>query len=535
MKIVQNNLDITAIRALHQAGDLDQAKTGYLAILHNNPRAADALHWLGILHIQQNNFSDAVDCLQKAREYDSKNLIISLHLANALKFLGLFDQAIRVLQNTIANNPDYIAAFNNLGTVYYAQGKLDDAITYYYKAIAKQPNYIDAYYNLGLALTKKNLFSDAINTYQELLQQSPEHFAARFHLACAFMQQNKIEDAVAEFITIEIAQPYHFETQSNLATCYLKKGDFDQAKSHYQKALALRPQDTQILFNLGYIHMQQGFLDIAIQYYQRTVSIDPDSFAAHNNLGVAFLAKQHSGFAMQHFQKALSLQPQNEAVAYTVNALSKNKHLLAAPSNYIQSLFDAYADHYESHLLHALDYKLPQIFEKALTPFIPAKTHWDILDLGCGTGLCGVPFKCYAKTLVGVDLSANMLEIAAQKNIYDSLIKNDITTFLAAQSTQYDLILAGDMLVYSGELDTIFQLVSQSLRPEGLFIFNAEINDSPTFKMNQSGRFSHPKTYLDALAAKQHFSVLYYQEIITRMQNNEPVPGHLYLLKRTTY
>ncbi len=532
---MQNNLDITAIRALQQAGDLESAKTGYLAILKNNPKAADALHGLGILHIQQDNFSEAVEYLQQAREFDPKNLVISLHLANALKFLGLFDQAIRILQNTIANNPDYIAAFNNLGTVYYAKGQLDDAINYYQKAITKQPNYIDAYYNLGLAFIKKNLLQDAINTYQELLKHAPEHFAARFHLACAFMQQNKIEDAIAEFTIIETAQPYHFETQSNLATCYLKQGDFNLAKSHYQSALALRPQDTQLLFNLGYIHMQQGFLDIAIQYYQRTVSADPDLFAAHNNLGVAFLARQHSGLAMEHFQKALSLQPKNEAIAYTVNALSKNKRLLAAPPDYIQSLFDAYADHYESHLLHALDYKLPAIFEKALTPFIPTHTQWDILDLGCGTGLCGVPFKRFAKTLTGVDLSANMLEIATQKNLYDSLIKNDITTFLADKSEQYDLALAGDMLVYSGELDTIFELVSQSLRPAGLFAFNAEINDASGFKMNQSGRFSHHKTYLEELAAKHHFSILSYQKMITRMQNNEPVHGHLYILKRAPH
>lgn len=529
---MQNNLDIEDVRALHQAGDFEQAKTGYLAILHDNPQAADALHWLGILYLQQDHFSEAVECLQKARELTPKNLIISLHLANALKFLGLFNQAIRLLQNTIANNPEYTAAFNNLGTVYYAKGQLDDAITYYQKAITKQPNYIDAYYNLGLALTKKNLLSDAINTYQVLLQQAPEHFAARFHLACAYMQQNNIKEAITEFTIIETAQPYHFETQSNLATCYLKQGDFNQAKSHYQSALELQPQDTQILFNLGYINMQQGLLDTAIQYYQRTTNTDPDLFAAHNNLGVAFLAKQHPAFAIHHFQKALSLQPDNKALTYTIEALSKNKQLLAAPSDYIQSLFDAYADHYESHLLNALDYQLPALFEKALAPFISTHRKWAILDLGCGTGLCGAPFKVYAQSLTGVDLSGNMLDIAAQKNLYDTLIKKDITAFLADKVTQYDLVLAGDMLVYSGELNTIFELVRQSLRPEGLFVFNAEINDEPGFRMNQSGRFSHHKNYLEELASHHHFSIQAYQAITTRMQNNEPVMGHLYILKR---
>lgn len=532
-KTMLDKPDMTAIRALHQAGELDQAKSGYLSILRHKPHTVEALHWLGILCIQQDNFSDAVEYLQKAIKYDARNPTIHLHLANALKRQGLFSQAIRVLQNTIAHYPTYIAAFNNLGAVYYAQGNLDDAIHYYRQAISKQPDYVDAYYNLGLALAKKNLFADAIGTYQELLRYAPEHFAARFHLGCAFMQQNNIEDALAEFIIIEMAQPYHFETQSNLATCYLKQGGFNQAKLHYQHALALRPQDTQILFNLGYIHMQQGFLDTAIQYYQRAVAVDPDLFAAHNNLGVAFLAKQHSALAMQHFQEALRLQPHNEAVAYTVKMLAQNQQLLAAPPDYIQALFDAYADHYESHLRNALDYKLPEIMARTLAQFITSHKKLAILDLGCGTGLCGAPFKQHAKSLTGVDLSANMLAVAAQKNLYDALIKSDVTTFLSDKVAHYDLILAGDMVVYSGELDTLFKLISQALGPAGLFVFNAEIGrHSPAFKMNQSGRFSHHQDYLDGLAAKHHFSILSYQEIMTRRQNNAPVYGHLYVLQR---
>ncbi len=431
------------------------------------------------------------------------------------------------------DTPDYIAACNNVGTICYAQGKLDEAILYYRKAIARQSNYIDAYYNLGLALLKKNLMLEAISTYQQLLLIDPTHFAARFHLACAFMQQNKIEPAIAEFLTITVAQPYHFETHSNLATCYLKQGDFEKAKIHYRNALELQPDDTQILFNLGYITMQEGHLDTAIQYYQRVVKINPDSFSAQNNLGVAFLAKQRPEFAMPHFQEALRLQPHNESISYIISMLSQNKKLLSAPPDYIQSLFDAYADHYEPHLRIALEYKIPELFEHALAKIISPHQSLNILDLGCGTGLCGIPFKKYAETLTGVDLSIKMLEIAAQKNLYDALIPSDITVFLSDKTAQYDLILAGDVLVYSGDLNSLFEFISRALSTEGLVLFNTEIEDSSPFKLNQSGRFSHHKSYIDTLAEQYHLSILFYQQIITRMQNNGPVYGHLYILRKT--
>ena len=34
----------------------------------------------------------------------------------------------------------------------------------------------------------------------------------------------------------------------------------------------------------------------------------------------------------------------------------------------------------------------------------------DVLDLGCGTGLCGPLLRPYARALAGVDLSPQMLE-----------------------------------------------------------------------------------------------------------------------------
>jgi predicted TPR repeat methyltransferase len=68
----------------------------------------------------------------------------------------------------------------------------------------------------------------------------------------------------------------------------------------------------------------------------------------------------------------LRLQPNNKALAYTVESLSKNQRLLLAPPDYIETLFDAYADHYETHLIDALDYQLPthmmQLLKNHLLP-----------------------------------------------------------------------------------------------------------------------------------------------------------------------
>lgn len=526
-----DDLNIHTIRQWHQAEKWEEAHAGYLALLEKNPRDAEALHSLGVLCAQQEKFSEAIHYLELAIQEEPNHFIFYLHLANILKITKQWERAITVLQNLLTLSPDYAPALNNIGNVYYEMGKMDAAVDSYRQAIEKKSDYIDAYYNLALSLTKKNKLDEAVSAYQALLSRAPAHFAARFHLASVFMRQNRIKESIEAFLIVEEVKPHHVETQLNLAACYTKQGKIDEAKIHYTKALAIHPDDIDILFNLGTITMQQGDMDNAIRYYQRTLKLNADHFAAHNNVGIAFLARNHVDFALVHFKEALRLQPDNIAVDYVVNALMENQQIVSAPPDYLTSLFDAYADHYDIHLKNALDYQVPELFLQRVTTMHSKNNKLDILDLGCGTGLCGELLKSFSKTLTGVDLSQKMLDRAAQKNQYDRLIKNTIVDFLTEQKKDYDLILAGDVLVYTGDLDALFSGVKNALRQNGFFIFNAEITEKKSFFMNQSGRFAHHKEYLDALAEKYQFELVSYHVAITRLQNNEPVYGHIYVLR----
>lgn len=523
--------DIQSIYYLHQSGQLREAEKGYLAILKQHPKHVDALHGLAILYVELQDLDKAQHYLEQAIQYQPDNAKLFLHLANILKARGLYSQAARVLEDLIENQPGFAAAYNNLGAVYYAQQKWLDAERYYRWAVEKQSNYAEAYYNLGLALIKLNRLHEAEHTYTVLLSFAPQHVAAQFQLGSILMQLNELIPAIKMFSFIEEAHPEHFETQTNLATCYLRQGDLSQAKMHYIKALQINPDDTQVLFNLGVINMQQGHIDSAIQYYQQAIKIMPDFFSAHNNLAVAFLAKQHIGFAKHHFTEALRIHPDDESLRYTLQMLSNDQRLLTAPAGYIKNLFDSYADHYEAHLLQALDYQVPSLLYQAVESVKTSAEKLDILDLGCGTGLCGIVFKPFARKMVGVDLSPKMLEVAEQKNIYNEYVVSDIVTYLKKQTDQYDLIISGDTLVYLGDLRELFALVAKALRVGGMFAFNTEIIQDEDFQMMQSGRFAHSKEYLDRLIQENKWSIISYKVAATRLQNNEPVFGHVYVVK----
>jgi predicted TPR repeat methyltransferase len=528
----KSQLTITEAQGFHQAGNIKEAKQAYLEILRSNPNEVSALHGLALLYAEEGRLDEAQNYLEKARALKPADPAFCLHLANILKAKGSFNQAIQILQDLVREYPHFSAAFNNLGTVYFAQDQLAEAAKSYQTAIDLQPNYADAYYNLALALTKLGRTEEAINVYQALLVLAANHTAARFQLGCLLMKQQHFKKALTQFESIEHEHFFAFETQTNLATCYFKLGLLNEAKRYYFKALAMMPEDKQVLFNLGIIAMQQGMVADAIKFYQQVIMLDPNSFDAHNNLGIAFLSQKKTSLALTHFYAALKLQPNNEAIRHTIKIIKGENNLSGSPPEYIQTLFDSYADHYDSHLTQTLNYNVPQrLYQMVQLSYDLSKVKWDILDLGCGTGLCGELFKSAARSLVGVDISEKMLAQAEQKNSYDEVVLSDILVFLTHQAKTYDLILAGDVVVYFGDLNALFETVAHALNREGLFAFNAEINEHENYQMTTTGRFAHRKEYIDQLIAENGYKILRYQIAKLRVENEQSVPGHLYLLQ----
>ncbi|HVY53681.1 MAG TPA: tetratricopeptide repeat protein, partial [Gammaproteobacteria bacterium] len=387
--------DLEKIHALYQAGHIDTAKQQYEAYLKINPNSADAWHALGMIFIEQKDLISGSQFIKKAVDLEPNNPIFQLHLANALKMRGLYQDATDLLRETIKHHQDYSPAYNNLGILHFLQNKIAEAIAYYKIAILKDPHYIDAYYNLGLALTKANQLEEATETYQYLIEHAPRHSAGKFQLARIYMQQNSWEKALNLLVALEQDYPEHLETQVNIATCYLKKGELEKSKIHYLKAIELDPTELQALYNVAHILMQENKLTEAIYYYEEVVKIDNSNFSAHNNLGAIYIFRQQNELALKHFQAAHRLQPENTYITHIIKILTQDSQLLTSPPAYISSLFDYYADHYEQHLLNALHYQAPQVLLNAFLTTSAPDDKLNILDIGCGTGLCGQLFKPY--------------------------------------------------------------------------------------------------------------------------------------------
>ena len=534
------SMTLDQVKALHLAGQLKEAKQGYFSLLQSNPNQSDILHGLGLLFAEEGNLDEAEIYLKKAIYIESHDVYLYLHYANILKAKGKIDEAASILQEVICSHPHFAAAYNNLGVLYAMQEHWQQALLAYQTAIDKQSNYVDAYYNQGLVLVKLNRFDEAFHTIDAVLSLSHQHVGAHFQCGLLLMREEKYKDALDHFNLIHQYHPYHVETIINSAICYLKCSKMKEAKEYYLKALAITPRDTQILFNLGVISTKQNSIKNAIAYYQEALAIHPEYLEAHHNIGMLYVMINHKQYALDHFHQILQLNPNDRIAKHMINIIEKNQ-VSESPHEYIRYLFDSYADHFDAHLEN-LNYQLPKWMYHTLIRYTDEQYQtWHILDLGCGTGLCGSQFKTTSNKLVGVDLSEKMIEVAASKTCYDALFVDDVLTFLEKNQTQYDLIIAGDLMVYFGDLSVLFTLIYRTLKLNGYFIFNTEIlgseetqskNEKESYYLTSSGRFTHHQAYLEKLGLDNQFNVIFHDELDMRTQNHQFVRGHLVLLKK---
>ena len=157
----------------------------------------------------------------------------------------------------------------------------------------------------------------------------------------------------------------------------------------------------------------------------------------------------------------------------------------------------------------------------------------DIIDRGCGTGLCGLQFRDLARTLTGVDLSPKMLEKARERNVYDNLIVADLATVLRAPGASYDLIIAADVFIYIGDLAPVFDACRAALRTGGLFAFSLEAGEEDVpYILRTSGRYAHATGYIRMLAETAGLKVISHDHVIIRKEITDPIPGYIFVLGR---
>ncbi len=487
--------------ALHQRGSLAQAETLYGEVLRLDPANFDALHLLGVIARQAGACDEAVRLIGQAIAIDDGKAIAHCNLGAALQDAQRPDEALASFNRALALQPRYPMALANRGNALRRLGRWHEALADYDAALALQPGYVEALCNRGAVLHRLGRPDEALGSYGRALTAAPGHSPSYAGAAITLQSLGRYEEARETYRNAIEADPDNAAAWSAYGTLLLRLGDSQHALDCHQRALALRPGDAQA--HLQYAHALRAL-------------------------------NQHDE-AIGAYRDALACGAAADAVSYHLAALGAQPAPAAPPAHYVAALFDQYADGFDHHLQHVLQYRVPALLMDALQGRLRLRAC-DTIDLGCGTGLCGPLLRPHARTLVGVDLSPQMLEQALRRGVYDELACADITTALQGRSA--DLLAAADVLVYLGDLQPLLRAVRQALRPGGLFVFSVEAleqaghESGDDYVLRASGRYAHSAAYLRTLAHAHGLALDSMATHTLRQDAGMDVAGHIVVMSR---
>jgi predicted TPR repeat methyltransferase/thioredoxin-like negative regulator of GroEL len=482
----------------------------------------------------------------KASNLFRKVLKMEANNIDALHGLGLcyaqrklYDKAIKWITKAIKLAPHIPAFHNNLGNLYKKIRQTSLALQHYREALRLKTPYPDAHNNLGALLYEMGNIKEATEELERAVQSAPETINAHYNLACCYAKQDRFQDALIHYLIVLKKQSDHLGALHNAGILLTELKRYDEAKGFLSQALSRNPGNIDLLFHLAIIHSAEAEYYNAKVLYERIIEQNPNHAAAYHNLATVLLHLNQRFQALDYFKKAYQLQPENFTAKHMIDAITENPETKQTPPNFIQALFDQYAYNYNDHVKTQLKYQVPSLIREALSPYANQDTLYQkILDLGCGTGLMAPYLSDICMKLIGVDLSENMIEMAKRLGAYYKLYHDNILHFLPKHLNEFDLIVAADVLCYFGDLKEILIYCQHALMADCLLVFTVEYLNNPAkknqpYRLQTSGRFVHSETYIENQLKEAGFTLETCKQVILRYQEDIPVDGLLFIVRKT--
>ena len=276
--------------ALHQAGQLDDARAALEKALRLKPDMRGANLFLGIIAYRENRFKEAGDDLLRETRLDPRS-------AKAFMWLGLCRLAQDDPQGAIA--------------------PLD-------KAYALDPSDADILYHRGHAY-----FLVANASYAAMFKLNYDSVRVHQVLAEAYAQAYRNQEAIFEFgVAVKMA-PHQPGLHEELADQYWVTGQLDKAADSYREELRIDSYADSSMYKLGSLLVLNQNPEEGVKLLRDALRADPSLSDAHYYLASGLMSLGQDPDAIHEFELAIAADPANNramSAYYKLAQLYRKEH-----------------------------------------------------------------------------------------------------------------------------------------------------------------------------------------------------------------
>jgi predicted TPR repeat methyltransferase len=383
---------------------------------------------------------------------------------------------------------------------------------------------------MAVDLQRAGRLAEAERIYQAVLAAQPDNFDA-LHFLGVLCHQRKDGARGAALVRRALAlRPDQAGAHNNLGNILRVSGDLPGAIAAYRQAVALAPTDADAHENLARACREAGDEEAAALASHQALLLRPRAAAeSYHRVGAALYAFGRLAEAAAIYEKWLTVEPEHPVPRHLLAACRGQEIPARASDDFVARTFDGFAATFDETLAR-LEYRAPALVAEAARAALPAgAAGLDVLDAGCGTGLCGPLLRAQAARLVGVDLSPGMLDVARGRAVYDALEAAELTVWLEAHPRAYNLVVSADTLVYFGALERVLAAAAGALRPGGRLVFTVEEAAEEAapggHRLHPHGRYAHTRRYVEGALGAAGLATIAIAAAELRKENLAPVRG----------
>ena len=318
---------------LHQQGQWEQARVGYLEVLQQQAGHLDALHLLGVIALQSGQAQSAIAWIEKAIAANDRIAAFHVNLGRAYQSMQQPEQALACFDKAIALQATLAEAHFNRGNVLQLLLRHAEAPSCYEKAVALQPTLAAAYYNWSEALQKLGQPEQALACLDAHLQLQPgdaKAYQSKGQVLKSLGQPEAALHSYEQCLALDPAQTAVW-LQHGLLLQELQR---QAAALHsFEQAIAHSPRHAKAHCLRGIVLQHLARRQEAIASLEQAIALEPDLAEAHASLGWVLHSLQRHAEALDSCNRALILQPDfAQALAnrgLTLQALQRPQEALA--------------------------------------------------------------------------------------------------------------------------------------------------------------------------------------------------------------
>lgn len=376
-------------------------------------------------------------------------------------------------------------------------------------------------------------FEEAERGYDEILKSAPHDPDALHFLGLLKFQTGRRDEGVDLTRRSLENAGNNSHAWNNLGNMLVALDQPAEAIEAYRRATTLLPELVQAWYNLGICYRRNKQIAESVSAFCKAVELQPADGVVYERFGMMLYGLGRFKQAADIYRQWLDKEPGNATARHMLSAMSGEAVPARAGDEYLKELFDKFAGSFDEQLTN-LGYRAPELLASALGDHVRGDGQLELLDAGCGTGLCGGLVRSMTRRLVGVDLSAGMIAKARERAVYDELVVAELCAFMRSRPAVFDVVISADTLVYFGALEEVCAAARICLRTGGALGFTLERleeNAAAGFALQPHGRYAHRAEYVKSALQDAGFGILECRDVVLRKEKGADVQGYLVVAK----